>query len=115
VSAVRRLLPPTRSPCQREGTLLVIRWMDVAGRSIRRHWIRHWRTQSVEVVSLSQKPENLPSPARPPRALRRHQRLSWKERLERNAWRGPPRLRLHLYGVTPALTSLLRLNEEMAM
>ena len=89
--------------------------MDVAGRTIRRHWIGHWRTQSVAVVSLSQEPENLPPPARPERPVRRHQRLSWKERLERNAWWGPPRVRLHLYGVTPALTSLLRLNGEMAV
>jgi hypothetical protein len=69
----------------------------------------------VEVVPLSQKLEK-PSPsARPERPVRRHQRLSWKERLERNGWRGPPRVRLHLYGVTPDLTSLLRLNEEMAV
>src|SRR5512135_1613612 len=91
VSAVRRLLPLSRSPCEREGTLLVIRWVDVAGRSICRHWIRHWRTQAMEVVCLTQKPEKLSPPPRPPRAVRCHQRLSWKERLDRNAWWGPPR------------------------
>jgi hypothetical protein len=31
VSAVRRLLPLSRSPCQREGTLLAIRWVDLEG------------------------------------------------------------------------------------
>ena len=69
-----------------------------------------FRTQSVEVVSLSPKPENLLPPARPERPVRCHQRLSWKERRERNAWWGPPRVRLPLYGVTPALTSLVRRN-----
>ena len=115
VSAVRRLLPLSRSPCQREGTLLAIRWVDMPGRTIRRHWIRHWRTQVVEVVPLSEKLEKPSPPARPPRAVRRHQRLSWKERLDRNARWGPPRVRLHLYGVGPALTSRLRLNKQMAV
>jgi len=113
VSAVRRLLPLSRSPCQREGTLLAIHWVDIPGRSIRRHWIGHWRSQSVEVVPLTEKLEKLSAPPRPPRAVRRHQRLSWKERLDRNAWWGPPRVRLLLYGVGSALTSLLRLNEQM--
>jgi hypothetical protein len=113
VSAVRRLLPLSRSPREREGTLLAIRWVDIPGRTIRRHWIGHWRSQSVEVIPLTEKLEKLPPPARPPRALRRHQRLSWKERLQRNAWWGPPRVRLRLYGVAPALSSRLRLHEEM--
>ncbi len=112
VSAVRRLLPLSRSPCEREEALFAIRWVDVAGRMIRRHWIRHWRSQSVEVIPLTQQVRSLPPP-RPERPVRRHQRLSWKERLERNAWWGPPRVRLHLYGVPPVLTSLLCLNEEV--
>lgn len=115
VSAVRRLLPLSRSPCERERTLLAIRWVDVAGRMIRRYWIRHWRSQSVEIVPLAQGQEKLLPPPRLPRAVRRHQRLSWKERLERNAWWGLPRVRLHLYGVPSALASRMGLREEMEM
>jgi hypothetical protein len=62
-----------------------IRWNDVAGRQLRRTWIAHWRQQTVTVASL---PASLSPPARPPRAVRAHRRLSWPERLGRNA-RGP--------------------------
>jgi hypothetical protein len=60
-------------------------WNDVAGRQLRRSWMAHWRQQTVTVSSL---PANLSPPSRPPRAARSHQRLSWPERLGRNA-RGP--------------------------
>jgi hypothetical protein len=62
-----------------------IRWNDVAGRQLRRSWMTHWRQQTVTLDSL---PTNLSPPTRPPRAARSHRRLSWPERLGRNA-RGP--------------------------
>jgi hypothetical protein len=62
-----------------------IRWNDVAGRQLRRSWMTHWRQQTVTLASL---PASLSPPARPPRAARSHRRLSWRERLGRNA-RGP--------------------------
>jgi hypothetical protein len=62
-----------------------IRWNDVAGRQLRRSWMTHWRQQTVTLDSL---PPNLSPPTRPPRAARSHRRLSWPERLGRNA-RGP--------------------------
>jgi hypothetical protein len=62
-----------------------IRWNDVAGRQVRRSWMTHWRQQTVTLAAL---PASLSPPARPPRAARAHRRLSWPERLGRNA-RGP--------------------------
>ena len=57
-------------------------WTDVAGRQLRRSWMAHWRQQTVTLASL---PASLLPPARPPRAARSHRRLSWPERLGRNA------------------------------
>jgi hypothetical protein len=59
-----------------------ILWNDVAGRQLRRSWIAHWRQQTVTLAAL---PASLSPPARPPRATRSHRRLSWPERLGRNA------------------------------
>ena len=71
-----------------------MRWVDVAGRSLRRTWIAHWRRQYVEVLPLVQtQPEVLPPP-RPPRAVRSHHRWSWQDRLACNAWSGPPQQRI---------------------
>lgn len=60
-------------------------WNDVSGRQLRRAWMAHWRQQTVTLAAL---PASLSPPARPPRAARSHRRLSWAERLGRNA-RGP--------------------------
>lgn len=59
-----------------------IQWKDVAGRQLRRSWTAHWRQQTVTLASL---PASLSPPASPPRAARSHRRLSWPERLGRNA------------------------------
>src|SRR5713226_7444454 len=70
VSAVRRLLPPSAVVEHKPILLGSLRWVDVAGRSLRRTWIAHWRRQSVEVLPLAQtQPEVLPPP-RPPRGVR---------------------------------------------
>jgi hypothetical protein len=82
-----------------------IRWNDVAGRQLRRSWMAHWRQQTVTVVSL---PARVALPKRPSRAARSHRRLSWLERLGRNA-RGPlPVTSIHVSGVTQPLLDLLR-------
>jgi hypothetical protein len=44
--------------------------VDVAGRSLRRTWIAHWRRQYVEVLPLAQTQLGAKPPARPPRAVR---------------------------------------------
>jgi hypothetical protein len=53
VSAVRRLLPPPASVERKPVMLGPMRWVDVAGRALRRTWTAHWRRQYVEVLPLA--------------------------------------------------------------
>jgi hypothetical protein len=82
-----------------------MRWVDVAGRVLRRRWTAHWRRQYVEVLALPQTlPETKPPP-RPPRAVRSRHRWSWQARLNRNAWWGPPQVHITVAGVPAFLAS----------
>lgn len=101
VSAVRRLLPPPAPvSVERQPVLLgPIRWVDVAGRALRRSWMTHWRRQYVKILPLTDKPPSLSPPLRPPRAVRSHHRWSWQDRLACNAWSGPPQQRITVAGV----------------
>ncbi|WP_201394232.1 transposase [Ktedonobacter sp. SOSP1-52] len=103
VSAVRRLLPPPASvECERKPVLLgPIRWVDVAGRTLRHTWTTHWRRQHTEIIPLVENSEKVFPPPRPPRAVRSHYRWSWSDRLACNAWWGPPQLRVTVAGVPP--------------
>ena len=103
VSAVRRLLPPPASVERKPITLGPMRWVDVAGRALRRTWTAHWRRQYVEVLALAELPKSVSLPPRPPRAVRSHHRWSWHARLTRNAWWGPPHLRITVAGVPACL------------
>src|SRR3989440_4573239 len=94
VSAVRRLLPPPATVERKPIVLGPIRWVDVAGRALRRTWTAHWRRQYVEILPLVQTQQEVVPPPRPPRAIRSHSRWSWHDRLARNAWWGPPQLRV---------------------
>jgi len=81
VSAVRRLLPPPAEVSRKPVILGSMRWVDVAGRALRRTWAAHWRRQYVEVLALADMPQSVSPPPRPPRAVRlaRHSRLrSWR-------------------------------------
>jgi hypothetical protein len=82
-----------------------MRWVDVAGRSLRRTWIAHWRRHYVEVLPLAQVQPEAKPPPRPPRAVRSHHRWSWQDRLARNAWWGPPQFRVTVAGV-PAFLAM---------
>jgi hypothetical protein len=101
VSAVRRLLPPPAPvPVERKPVLLgPIRWVDVAGRRLRRGWMTHWHQQYVEVLVLTEMPKRASPLPRPPRAVRSHHRWSWHDRLARNAWWGAPQQRVSVAGV----------------
>jgi hypothetical protein len=107
VSAVRRLLPPPAPlPVERKPVLLgPIRWIDVAGRALRRTWTTHWRRQYVEILPFPGKPPSLSPPLRPPRAVRSHYRWSWQDRLACNAWSGPPQQRITIAGVPACLAN----------
>src|SRR6266571_657398 len=105
VSAVRRLLPPPAIVERKPIVLGPIRWVDIAGRALRRTWTAHWRRQYVEILPLVQtQQEGVPRP-RPPRAVRSHHRWSWQDRLARNAWWGPPHLRVIVAGVPACLAT----------
>jgi hypothetical protein len=99
VSAVRRLLPAPSILEPQTGILAATRWVDVAGRMLRRTWTAHWRKQHVEVIPLAANQENISPPPRPPRAIRSHRRWSWQDRLACNAWWGPPQMRVTVAGV----------------
>ena len=99
ISAVRHLLPSPSSVEQDPHLLEAIRWVDVAGRAVRRTWIAHWRSQYVEILPLTEIPEKTSPPPRPPRSIRSHHRWSWHARLARNAWWGPALLRITVAGV----------------
>ncbi|MFL5587439.1 MAG: hypothetical protein ACJ8DI_07250 [Ktedonobacteraceae bacterium] len=105
VSAVRRLLPTHSSLEPQMGVLAATRWVDGAGRSLRRTWIVHWRRQYVEVLPLAEIPKSVSPPSRLPRAIRSHRRWSWHDRLARNAWWGPPHVRVSVAGVPAFLAS----------
>jgi len=105
VSATRRLLP-TPAVVERKPIVLgSMRWVDVAGRALRRTWTKHWRSQYVEVLPLVEIPKRVSPPPRPPRAVRSRHRWSWQDRLARNAWWGPPQLRVTVAGVPAFLAS----------
>ncbi|MGO8949916.1 MAG: hypothetical protein ACLQUY_20120 [Ktedonobacterales bacterium] len=80
-------------------------WKDVAGRQLRRSWMTHWRQQTVTVASW---PASLSPPARPPRAARSHRRLSWQERLGRNARAPLPLATIHVAGVAQSVLDLIQ-------
>jgi hypothetical protein len=105
VSAVRRLLPPPASVERKPVMLGPMRWVDVAGRALRRTWTAHWRRQYVEVLPLAPAQMEAKPPPRPARAVRSHHRWSWQDRLARNAWWGPPQWRVTLAGV-PAFLAM---------
>jgi hypothetical protein len=70
--ALRRLLPSPSSVEQDPHLLQAIRWVDVAGRALRRSWRAHWREQDVELLEVAQGQQGVKPPPRPPRALRSH-------------------------------------------
>jgi hypothetical protein len=103
VSAVRRLLPAPAQVSRKPVMLGPMRWVDVAGRALRRTWTAHWRQQYVEILPLVQTQQEMVPPARPPRAVRSHRRWSWQDRLACNAGFGPPHWRVTIAGVPPVL------------
>lgn len=109
ISAFRRLLPAPSSIVEHKPVLLgSMRWVDVAGRVLRRTWTTHWRKQYVEVISLTAISDKTSPPPRPPRAVRSHHRWSWQDRLACNAWWGPAQQRVTIAGVP----DFLAMNER---
>jgi hypothetical protein len=96
--------PPLLCPPPPLGTGPLL-WRDWGRRQGRRAWMGELRRQQVRISLLPAppQPESRASPTLS-RAQRSHRRLSWAERLDRNAW-GPhsPRVRIELCGIAAAL------------
>src|SRR5205807_7392520 len=72
-----------------------------------------FRRQYVEVLPLARAQPEAKPPPRPPRAVRSHQSFRWQDRLARNAWWGPPQLRVNVAGV-PDFLAMNAPSEELA-
>ena len=126
VSGIRKRLEPTRrpkvTPWQELGELLVgppqeapcdLVWCDTGGRALRRTWFTGLRRQRVNVEELQAIPIQ-PFPRTVPlvltRAQRAHARLSWQERLIRNArTSSSTQFQMTLFGVAPHVADYLNL------
>ncbi len=129
VSAIRQRLEPTRRPKVRPWQQLEalpeepaqeapseVVWCDTGGRKLRRTWFTGLRRQQVNVQEQIPAPiqPTLPSsPTSPPllsRAERAHARLSWPERLVRNArTSSSAHFHITLFGVAPQVAAYLNL------
>jgi len=83
-------------------------WADWPRASFRRHWLDTLRTQTVELTgSAGGPPQDCSVSQTPPvqtRAQRAHYRLSWLQRLARNARSASaPALTITIYGLPPSL------------
>jgi hypothetical protein len=103
VSTIRLQLPPPAWVKPVSGFLPALRWQDVPARALRRRFLTHVRSQQVQVTTL---PADPPQPIpRSPRAERSHQRLSWSQRLSRNAGPLPPRFHVSVSGIPARLVA----------
>jgi len=88
---------------------LALLWDDWSRRQSRRAWMRLLRGQRVEIQSASDPSPRAPDPPHIwTRAERAHWRLSWAERLSRNA-RSPaaPPVTITVFGIPPSLAHYL--------
>jgi hypothetical protein len=97
--------PPAEPPSS--AMALPLLWRDWPRSRLRRDWLALLRSQTVRFRPPPFPPEPPPRTTltRPQRA---HWRLSWAERLQRNAARGPT-VRIRLFGIPPALARFLGL------
>ncbi len=86
-------------------------WGDWQRRSHRRELVKLLARQRVDIRVADTSPPAQPPPARPfSRAQRAHYRLSWAQRLARNAGsKRSPSIELHLFGIPTAFATSLGL------
>lgn len=128
VSAIRKRLEPTRrpkvKPWQEPEALLgaapevpcEVVWCDLGGRKLRRTWFTGLRRQQVNVQEQVPPPTQPCPPSSPTspvllsRAELAHARLSWQERLVRNArTSSSAHFHITLFGVAPQVATYLSL------
>jgi len=91
-------------------------WRDWGRSCTRREWMALLRTQTVTitVLALPQEACRDPTSRVVTRSERKHWRLSWQERLARNASAElTPRVRLHLFGIPTALATSVGLPSSL--
>lgn len=88
-----------------------ILWGDWSRTSNRRAWLDLLRSQTVTVTSFPKQPPPETFPSAPiTRRQRAHWRLSWSQRLARNAApANQAQARIHLYGIPSTISSVLNL------
>jgi hypothetical protein len=113
---VGRTPAPARPPAAALGAPVVVGtqpllWRDWERRAGRRAWMGWLRSQQVTITRLPSPPpaQSRGSPTLS-RAQRAHRRLSWQERLSRNAARAQsPQVRIRLCGIPAALAQMVGL------
>jgi len=93
-------------------------WCDGGGRAVRRRWYEHVRWQQVTITEEPGAPPPQPVPGPKDgvytRNQRAHRRLSWKERMARNARPvTAPRYRIHIAGIPSELAIALGLKPSL--
>jgi hypothetical protein len=113
VSAVVRPIEGPSPPPERTSELAAptqpILWRDWSRRQTRRAFIRLLRTQTVTITLT---PGSYAQEDPPPltREQRAHWRMSWAQRLSRNAIKpSTPRISIHLFGIPPSFSASLGL------
>jgi len=99
---VELTLPPAAGP---------ILWADWSRTQTRRQWLDLLRTQTVTVTLIPEQATPSPTPNTPyTRRQRAHWRLSWSQRLARNACpANQTQARLHRFGIPLTVSTALHL------
>jgi hypothetical protein len=130
VSLVCRPLDPSVLPAAEPAAPLVLLplvhpgpfpllWRDWGRCCTRREWTKLLRQQTVSIIPLEKPPEPTSHLLQEHKILtasqRKHWRLSWQERVARNASgaRTAP-IRLHLFGIPPALATFVGLSGSLS-
>jgi hypothetical protein len=116
VSAVLRPIegpsPPPEPAAPPGDAMQPILWGDWSRCQTRRRLMSLLRTQTVTITLLPATAPALDAATRRPltRQERRHARLTWEQRLARNAsGTSEPRVKLHLFGIPPAFAQAIGL------
>jgi hypothetical protein len=101
-ATVEFALPPAAGP---------ILWGDWSRTQNRRQWLDLLRAQTVTVTLIPKQPASDAAPSTPyTRRQRAHWRLSWAQRLARNACpANQAQARIHLFGIPPTVSTALDL------
>lgn len=106
--------PPPEMPSVLPPACYPIVWRDWSRGQSRRNWMHRLRTQTVTITSKQIAPLLPPQASGPlTRQQRAHYRMSWDQRLARNACcASAPSVELHLFGIPVAFAASLGLQSR---